>query len=52
MDEHEHLEMQESCQVRKGTQNLNLVNFTGKKRTKKREDKSSKPQNCANEKVL
>lgn len=51
MDEHEHLEMQESCQVRKGTQNLILVNFTGKKRRKKREEKTSKLQNCANEKA-
>lgn len=35
MDEHEHLEMQESCQVGRETQNLTFVHFTGKKEKEK-----------------
>lgn len=53
MDEHEHLEMQESCQVLRGALNLTFVYFTGKKRRKKKErGKSFKPQNCVNLKTL
>lgn len=39
MDEHEHLEMQEPCQVGRGTQNLSFVHFTGKKEKEKNRER-------------
>lgn len=47
MDEHEHLEMQESCQVGRETQNLTFVHFTVKKeKEKKRRKKFQSPKLC------
>lgn len=45
---HEHLKMHESCQVVRGTQNLNLVHF----REEKKRKKTSQTKNCANLKPL
>lgn len=52
MVEHERLEMQESCQVGRETQNFSFVHFTGKKEKEKRDGKSSKAQNCVNLKTV